>query len=292
MDPFIVTLVLSSTFMHAGWNLIAQRERSEADFFYKMLTVVALAGFIPGMASEFLVPLLPMKAWLCVIGSGIFCGMYFYFLARSYGSSDFTTVYPLARALPVLVVGIGDVLRGRYPTVIGWGGMLLICLGCFLAPLNSFGEFSIRSYLNRRIFWMLLTALGTVGYTILDKIAAEIIPPGPVNACRYGYLFFLFSFLSYLFLYKYFRQDKEAPVSIAWQGPVLAGCLCFVAYCLVLWAFQTGQHASYIIAFRQFSIVIGIAIAFKIYNETVSFVRISAIALITTGLVLIGIGGG
>ncbi len=40
MNPFAIVLVLVSTFMHAGWNLLARYQRSEAIFFSRMLTVV------------------------------------------------------------------------------------------------------------------------------------------------------------------------------------------------------------------------------------------------------------
>ena len=87
--------------MHAGWNLLARRERSEATFFGRMLTLIALIGFLPAVLSEMATHSLPSEAWLCVAGSGFFCGIYLFNLARAYESSDFTTFYPVAKALPV-----------------------------------------------------------------------------------------------------------------------------------------------------------------------------------------------
>ncbi len=103
MDALPLFLIIISTFMHAAWNLSARRQRNERIFFRRMLGFVAFAGFIPAALSEFSAGSISQKAWLCVIGSGIFCGSYFYFLARSYESSDFTVAYPVARALPVLL---------------------------------------------------------------------------------------------------------------------------------------------------------------------------------------------
>jgi len=65
----------------------------------------------------------------------------------------------------------------------------------------------------------------------------------------------------------------------------------FSAYWLILWAYQLGPYASYIVAFRQFSIVIGAAIAFLIYKKKGLAVRISGALLITAGLVLIAVVG-
>ena len=53
-----------------------------------------------------------------------------------------------------------------------------------------------------------------------------------------------------------------------------------------------GPYTSYIVAFRQFSIVIGAVLAFRIYKEKGLAVRISGALLITAGLVLIAVFGG
>ena len=49
MTPFVITIVLISAFMHAGWNLLARFERSERDFYRRMLIVILVLGFIPAV---------------------------------------------------------------------------------------------------------------------------------------------------------------------------------------------------------------------------------------------------
>jgi drug/metabolite transporter (DMT)-like permease len=291
MNPFVIALILSSTVMHAGWNLLARYRRSEADFFSRMLTVVVLVGFVPGILSEALTRSLNPTAWVCVLGSGCFCALYFFCLARAYACSDFTTVYPVARALPVLLVGMGDVARGVYPTGIGWMGMLLVIAGCFLAPLRSFRDFSARAYLNRTSLYMLVTAIGTVGYTLLDKIASEVVLQGPATAARYGYLYFLISFVAYRLLLWIFRSEGRELQMVGWRFPFYAAFLTFGAYWLILWAYQLSRHASYIVAFRQFSIVIGVILGFVIYKEQGLVVRGAGTSMIALGLVLVGLWG-
>jgi drug/metabolite transporter (DMT)-like permease len=293
MNSFVMALVLGSTFMHAGWNLLALKYKAEpAYFFSRMLLVIVSVGLIPAALSEALTHSLNLKAWLCVIGSGLSCGVYFFCLARAYETSDFTTVYPVARALPVFLVGVGDVLRGRDPTALGWVGMFLVISGCFLAPLYSFRGIKVGSYLNRGIFWMMLTALGTVGYTLFDKVAAEVVMQGPATAARYGYAFFLASYLAFVALLGIFDRGRSTSNSFPWGITIFAAVMNFGAYWLVLWAYQLTQHASYIVAFRQFSIVIGVILAFAIYKESGLLVRLTGTVLITCGLLLIGFWGG
>ena len=292
MSLFVIVLILCSAFMHAGWNLLAHRERSETVFYHRMLLLTAVIGFVPGVVSEALTHSLTLEAWICVACSGLCSGAYFFWLSRSYESSDFTVVYPIARSLPVLIVGLGDMLRGRYVTSVGWVGMLLVVCGCILVPLRSFGDFAQQRYLNRANLWMFFTALGTVGYTLLDKIAAEVVHQGPATAARYGYIFALFTYGVYALLLRIFRRERRNSNSVGWKAPFIAAWLHFAAYWLVLWAYQLCQHASYILAFRQISIVIGVIMAFVIYKEQGRAIRLAGTLVLATGLALISLWGG
>ncbi len=279
--------------MHASWNLLARYERSERLFYSKMLITMVVIGFVPAVWSEIVTRSLTPTAWWCVLGSGISAGMYLFFLARAYESSDFTIVYPVARSLPVIFVAFIDVLRARYLTPIGWVGILLVASGCILVPLRTFKEFAFKKYFNRASLWMLLAALGTVGYTLLDKIAAEVVQQGPATAARYGYMYFAISFIPYTIFLKLFKSDIPTTngKSMGWKLAIPAALLSFAAYWLVLWAYQLSPLASYIVAFRQFSIVIGAILAFVIYKEEGVAVRMTGASFITLGLILIGLWG-
>jgi uncharacterized membrane protein len=291
MSAAAILLVVISAFMHSGWNLLARRQRSEMSFFVRMLLIVVLVGFLPAAISEGLTRSIPVKGWFCLLGSGFCAGLYLYSLAMAYGASDFTIVYPIARALPVLLVAFGDVVRGRFLNGPGWVGLVLVAVGCLLTPLESFRGISPRRYFHRSILWMLLAAIGTVGYSLLDKVASEVVLAGPATAARYCYIFFFFASVVLLLLRQLTNTKPPKDKSIGWKGPV-AGAVCFFgAYWLVLWAYQLSRHASYVVAFRQFSIVIGVVLAFLIYKERRVLVRIVGIALIMVGLILVGLYG-
>lgn len=277
--------------MHAGWNLLARQRRSEMAFFIRMLMMIMVAGFLPVVVSEAMTRSLPTKAWFCLAGSGLCGGVYLYSLALAYRSSDFTIVYPVARALPVLLVGFTDVLRGRFLTLPGWIGLGLVTSGCFLTPLHSFREFDVRRYCHHSILWMLLAAVGTVGYSLLDKIASEVVLEGPATAARYCYVFFFFAGVVLQGLQWITNTSRQENSSLGWKGPVIGAVCFFGAYWLVLWAYQLARHASYIVAFRQFSIVIGVVAALVIYKEHRALVRFVGTALITTGLILVSLLG-
>jgi uncharacterized membrane protein len=293
MAPFVILIIFISTIAHAGWNLLARYERSESVFYRKMLAVTVTAGFIPAVWSEWATRSLNATAWWCLLGSGLCTGLYLLGLARAFESSDFTVVYPVARSLPVVFIAFIDLARGRYLTGIGWIGILLVAAGCMLVPLRSLREISLQKYFNVSTMWMALTALGTVGYTLLDKIAAEVVQQGPDTAARYGYFYFAFSLLPYLALLRIFKtkNHQEYSTPLGWKLAFPGAILSFSAYWLVLWAYQLSPYASYIVAFRQFSIVIGAVLAFIIYKEQGIKVRLTGALLVTAGLVLIGVWG-
>jgi drug/metabolite transporter (DMT)-like permease len=273
--------------MHAGWNLMARYARSEGEFYRKMLIITLLVGFFPAIFTEIKTKSMTPLAWECVIGSGICAAVYLFGLARAFNSSDFTIVYPVARSLPVVFVAFIDVLRGRYLTIFGWMGILLVASGCLIIPLRGFGDIRWRNYFNHASLWMVLAAMGTVGYTYLDKVAAEVIQSGADTAARYGYFYFAFSFFPYLLLMRAFPKEQRHSNDTGWVLPAFGALFGFGAYWLILWAYQLSPYASYIVAFRQFSIVLGAILAFVIYKERGVAIRLSGATLIASGLLLI-----
>lgn len=291
MDPFPLFLILSSSVLHAGWNLLTLNHKSEAVYFERMLLLCVIIGFFPTAYSEWVTRSLTSQTYLLVLGSGICRGFYFYFLILSYDSSEFTIVYPVARALPVLMVGLIDVCRGRFPTVLGWSGMGLVVGGCFLIPLQSFRKFSWNYYFHKGSFLMFLTSLTTVGYTIIDKKALEIVKTGPGTAARYCYLFFLISTVVYCGLLRFTKNQKTQSEPVGWSIPFWGACMNFVSYWFVLWTFQLTAIASYTLAFRQFSSVVGVIAATVIYKEKGYPIRFFAVVIIVLGLYIISAFG-
>ena len=138
---------------------------------------------------------------------------------------------------------------------------------------------------------MLLTAFGTVGYTMLDKIASEVVMQGPGTAARYCYIYLTITYIFYKAISYQFNKKKKNDNYNGWKIPLIGGLMTFGAYWLVLWAYQMSQQASYIVAFRQFSIVIGVILAFTIYKEKGLVIRLSGTFLITFGLLIISLWG-
>lgn len=292
LNSLAIAVILASTFMHAGWNLIGKQQRSVHRFFESVLWGTVAMGFLPAIIAELYLPTLPLRAFGCVLASSFCCSVYMLSLANAYGVGDFTVVYPMARAIPVVLVGIADVLRGHAPTVSGWFGMLFVTVGCLITPMPSLRGFTWACYFNRTQMWIWLTALGTVGYTLFDKWAAEAVPPGLISALRYGYLYFSGSAVFYSVLRRIFgKHDKKHEAPSGRRRVLLGSFFMYGAYGLVLWAYQLSHQAGYVVAFRQFSIVIGVVLGLLLLHERNRAVRLLAVMLICAGLVMVGVWG-
>ena len=291
MSEAAILLVVISTVMHAGWNLLAKRGHSQVAFFRRMLVLITIAGVLPWVLAQWFVDPLPPKAWACVVGAGVCSGIYCFGLALAYERAEFTVVYPVARALPILILGFIDVLRSRHPTLLGWVGMSFVACGCFAAPLRTWTDFAWNRYANRTSVTMLLASLGTVGYSLIDKIAAEGLQQGPASAAVYGYPLFVMTWATYAGALKLTKWPSPPSGLPAWPAAGLGAVMCFGAYWLVLWAYQMAEQVCYVVALRQLSIVIGAGLAILVLKEHARPVRVVAIALITIGLVIIAVYG-
>lgn len=288
MTPLPFLLIGISAFVHAGWNLLAHSRRSDATLFLRATIVTGIIGILPALAAEWLGPAFPLQVWGLLALTGIFQALYYLGLTMGYRSGDFTVIYPLARALPVLFLAFIDMARGRMPAPLGWLGMGLVFAGCALVPLESLRVVSFARYRNRAFIWVLVTALGTVGYTTIDKIAAEALPPGPASAARYA-IFEAIASIPYLWLALRLAGERigAAHGIREWRWAAFAGVFITGAYFLVLWAYQLSPFASYISALRQFSIVIGVAAAALLFHEPARGLRIGAALVIAVGIVCI-----
>jgi drug/metabolite transporter (DMT)-like permease len=285
MPPLAIFLVLLSTFLHAGWNLILRNQRS--DFTFLQITIViSVVGLGPVLMAEWGPQPLLVHVWRYLILAGIFQAIYYLGLTQGYRYGDFTVVYPIARALPVLLVAVGDVARGRAPSPMAWLGMILVSIGCMMIPLESWRGFHLGHYWNRAMFWAVITALAIVGYTLTDKIAADLIEPGPWAAARYGIYETAGSAVVYWFILKVMGRSILGQSSLmGWGWAAAAAIGVFGAYWLILWSYQLAFQASYVVALRQLSIVIGVVVGSTLFREPARALRIAASVVIVLGVV-------
>lgn len=289
MSLFSIALVLISAAMHAGWNLLVRDQRGVNMFI--SITIVSAVLLLPLMlAAEFLASPVLLAVPLNLLAGGAFLSIYYFGMTRSYHSGDFTVAYPLARALPVLMVACAEAVLGDAPTVLGWIGILLIAVGSMVVPLQSLRELTIGHYWNKTTLWILMAATGIAGYTVVDSAGLRQLPNGLSFAVRYAVLEALIGGALYFLLLRAAREKIILPARLGdWKLPTVATFFVYGSYSLILWAFQSDDRASYVIGLRQISIVLGVVAGAYLFRERGARLRIPAAMVITLGVVLLSL---
>ena len=173
--------------------------------------------------------------------------------------------------------------------------MAVVFAGCLLMPLKQFSDFKLRNYLNRGMLYILSVAVGTTLYTIFDSwaqaVMRESFPDVSKPVISLTYYSFRAPTVATLFWGLTFsvRPWRDEAVSL-WRKrsylPIAAGVCSSLTYVLVLTAMNFVTNVSYVQAFRQIGLLIGMLEGIFILKETCTMPKVAGIALILSGLAL------
>lgn len=299
MSFIAFVLIFFSVFFHVAWNMISKSTKPSMAF-YTLMSATASVIWLPFfLLSDIRLTELPWKFHVFLFSSVVGEVLYVFGLARAYRWNDISLVYPVVRALPVLMVAAVTILfgLGKQPGSIALFGMVLITAGCFLMPLRKFSDFSLKRYITSVVGFILLAAAGTTLYTIFDSSAIRIIREGTGRIS-------IMDTLAYLFLIEFGLTVGELLVVATNRTeralfkkmfgrtvyPVLAGGCSSSAYALVLFAMGYVTNVSYIQAFRQMSLPLGFFAGMLILKEKGTVPKVLGMALILTGLLCVSLG--
>ena len=290
-------LIFCSAGLHASWNLIAKKSHMNLAFY---ATIVAV-DMLMGVWIWFRLPLAlsDLTAEFCLITAGSALGetCYCIGLIMAYRRMDMSAAYPMMRSLPLIftalftaLLGIGDQL-----SVLALIGMATVFAGCVVMPLNKFSDFRLANYLDRKIAFVLMAALGTTAYTIFDSEAQKVMGDcapylsETMLSCTYyefRHIAVMIPVGTLALALPSARRDAKALFKNGIGAAVLAGVFAGLTYLLVLLAMNHVDNVSYVQAFRQLGLVIGMLEGFFILKERCTLTRIVGILLIVSGLVL------
>ncbi len=302
MSLTAMLLLVLSAFLHAGWNLLGKRAKSTGIFFF----IAALAG------SLFLLPFLILYhsalqffspgIWLLLIGTSFCLSVYYLGIVGAYRSGAISVAYPMLRALPVVLVTLLSIIlgRGQELSPIALVGIGLIFLGVLGLPMTSFKDFTRSNYFNRSNLFALIAALGTVGYSLIDdtalrlvRTAADGLVPSWQIAISYAFFEALFSavwlgIVSFVLILRGKIPVRELTKDL--RPKALAGVGIYLNYTLVLISMAFVQNISYVVAFRQLSLPIGVLLGVLILKEHLSGPKLLGISVMFAGLILVSLG--
>ena len=288
-------LIFISVFMHVAWNMLSKSTRPSTAFYLIMNFVggiIWLPFFIRSGASF---SGLPTLFYILLLGSCLFEVIYMYGLAHGYKHGDISLIYPVVRALPVVMLAVITLVFGigKPFDMLTLGGMVMIACGCFIMPFASFRNISFRSLNTLAILFIALGAMGTTGYTLCDSQALKLVSTGSGSLTRsatLGYLFLIQMGLTLgevpLIVFdpaerRAFKEFRSKEIIY----PIISGVCSSGAYALILFAMQHVTNVSFIQAFRQLSLPLGFIAGVIFLHEKISATKVTGLLLILVGLV-------
>lgn len=311
MTPTAVILIAASALAHALWNWLGKRQGSSVLFYFaaNLLGWLCLLPVLPFAARA--LPALLASAWQLLIVTGFFQALYYASLAGAYRDGDLSMVYPIVRSAAVLFVTLANLVLGRsgelgLPAAIGIG---FIVAGILLLPHARFRGITLRGFRSRGVLFALLAAVGTMGYSIVDDHALRLLRPAlePLAPTLTTLLYALLEGAATSlwlggFVAASAARDRGAiragsPRRPAFRLPpgelrpaFLSGIAIFAAYSLVLIAMGFARNVTYVVAFRQMSIPIGVLLGLVVLREPLAPPKAVGVLAVTAGLVLVAVG--
>lgn len=275
-------LVLISTVMHAGWNFAVRKASGS-------LAVLWLGMGIAVAVSLPVVIFFPLRsdaleaAWPFVVTTGLVHTLYFLMLAKAYEEGEISVVYPLARGTGVAGTALAAwMLIDERLTAFGVTGIVTVLIGIILLGL---GDLRMRKRRGSIAYAFIVGATITV-YSVVDKQGVSLVHP-------VHYVFFLFLIPCAILTPYVLRRHRPAVVH-AWREmkgyALCAGPGSMATYLLVLFAMRLGK-VSYVLAVREFSVVIGAALGVLFLGERFGWHKGVGVGAVVLGLLLVKLGG-
>lgn len=292
MNPLALGLVLVSVCLHASWNLLGKQRAPSLAFFVLAMSCGALQ-LSPLLWLGPPLTQLPPSFWGWLAASG-FCQMlYMGGLAWAYARGEVSVLYPIARALPVMLVPLVSVglLGSRSLTHLDLFGMGLILLGALCLPLTGPHSLRLSHYVSPALGFALLAAVATTGYSLIDKHALDLMLNSGYSNMTSGANFMVLQAImtaiwgipTVLLL-----PNERCHLPKLWANErgtmLLTGFMILTTYGLILVAMTLTEEVSLVVAIRQLSIPLGVVLGVILLRE-----KAAPIKWIGTALMLIGL---
>jgi drug/metabolite transporter (DMT)-like permease len=291
VTPLSVALILVSALLHSSWNYYSKRGNWPFEFFFWVFLWGALL-YLPFffVFTPFPAPFIELspKIWGLATFSGLLQIPYLMSLIEAYRLGDLSLVYPISRSAPLFTLIWASVFIGESLSLQGVFGIGLVTTGVFVVSFGDFRLAGASRQPGRRDFRPCLLALfaalaGSV-YSVVDKVVVQSLPPVyyiwyiDVSMCAGmgGYLFFR----GETSFRETWRGSKKEIFAIALLQNIGYGCF--------LLALQLSR-VSYVVAFRQVSVLFGAGLGLVLLKERHGPTRIAGAAILTAGLFLIAL---
>lgn len=241
---------------------------------------------------------LPSAFWGWLSLSGLCQMLYMGGLAWAYARGEVSVLYPIARALPVVLVPLVSIALLGSRVLDRWDGlgMVLVVVGALCLPLSHPEARRLSTYLTPAMGFALLAAAGTVGYSLIDKQALGLMQGAGHSGLTAGAVFMVLQALMTLTwavpLLAMLPAERRRLPALRQQGLamlVATGLMMTCTYGLVLIALALTDEVSYVVALRQLSIPVGVLMGVLWLKEPASRAKAIGTLVMLAGLVLVAL---
>ncbi len=276
MEIWLVVAVLLAALLHASWNaLVKVGGDGVVTFFLFKLGALPFAGAVllfTGLPDPAALPYVAASS-LALLAYGLCLG-------HAYQNADFSLVYPIARGVAPVGVGVlamvfaGEALEGGLLV-----GTLVISGGIMLLAATRHATRAMASGLVGAVG----VGLAIATYTVLDGIGARVSGQ-PV---AYAAFLNIASFVPVAVVVLAWRRREAVRLVVSdWRAGLVGGTLMVLAYGIVIFAMTRAPIAS-VAALRETSVVIAAVIGTRLLGEPFGARRIIAALVVLAGVVTI-----
>jgi drug/metabolite transporter (DMT)-like permease len=290
MMLFVFALILAAAFLHAGWNALAKTSKDMVALMW-WATLVSTIGCGIWLLSGPGIYLDPRSFVPFAISAAAETG-YFVTLVRGYSQGDLSMVYPLSRGSAPIFAAMWSIVIGERLPWTGYLGIGLMVAGVYIASLpvdRSRIKLELPAIAapirNGAVWWALASGVFIAIYSVSDKVAVVATPP-----LIYNWWVFAGNTVFWMpVMWRRFRFSRNFDeLRKNWPSVTVTSVMMFSAYAAALAALAI-TSASYVVAGRGFSVVIGALIGSLILKESFGSARITGAALMVAGLALVAL---
>jgi drug/metabolite transporter (DMT)-like permease len=278
MDAIDVAAALTSAVLHAGWNAAVKASREPARAMTAQMLLSALF-VLPGLLWSGLPPL---AAWPWIAASTLMSVVTVSALLRGYELGGFGLVYPVARAIAVvLVVPLVALFAGGWPGPAALGGVAIIALSLGVLSWDTARD---RGVLLQALAWIFAAGVGAAGYILCD--AQGVRAAG--SPWAYGFVVSITNAMALCWR----QRHNGAPwqqLKGQWRVAVPAAVASVTSYLLILWVWGHAPIAPSA-ALRDTSATFALLIAVVWLKEPFTRARILAVLLAAAAVPLLRLG--
>ena len=278
MSYIVFFTILFASFFHALWNFFIKKSTADKT----SLLIIGWVGFGLLLFPAFLyyedLSLIRLEVWALTALACVIHASYIFFLGWGYSLSDLSTLYPIARGCGVALTSLLYFFIFDHSSLSFQGmiGILSIVGGAFFIGIQSVNTLSVKGFVAT-----LLVAVCIASYSLMDSFLihkVSLLFYLTVTSLGAGFLSLLLYRKKWKRVFNVIKYNKKE-ISIIVVGGNLS-------YVVMLWAF-TQVKAPYVVALREFSIVVASLLAYVYLKEHFYRSKWLGVGFIFIGLVVL-----